>query len=73
MSSSQIIDSDAGNTDVSPFVVNLFNAINHDRFKDIITWSDNGGQYFVIYSMERFKNEVLPEYFKTTSYSTFVR
>jgi len=51
----------------------LYKSIDEQKFKNIINWSDNGGHYFVIYSMEKFKQMVLPKYFTTTSYSTFVR
>jgi hypothetical protein len=59
--------------EVSPFISNLFRAINEQRYTTIINWSENGGHYFVIFSMDRFKDVVLPKYFTTTSYSTFVR
>ena len=58
---------------MSPFISNLFRAIDEQKHSHIINWSENGGQYFVIYSMDLFKQEVLPKYFTTTSYSTFVR
>jgi hypothetical protein len=58
---------------MSPFISNLYRAIDEKRFPHIINWSDNGGHYFVIYSMDSFKQDVLPHYFTTTSYSTFVR
>ncbi|CDW71326.1 stress response regulator hfs transcription [Stylonychia lemnae] len=59
--------------ETSPFISNLYKSIDEQKFKTIINWSDNGGHYFVIYSMEKFKQLVLPIYFTTTSYSTFVR
>ena len=58
---------------MSPFISNLFRAIDDQAYTKIIDWSENGGQYFVIYSMDLFKQVVLPKYFTTTSYSTFVR
>ena len=58
---------------MSPFISNLFRAIDDQGYTKIIEWSENGGQYFVIYSMDLFKQVVLPKYFTTTSYSTFVR
>ena len=59
--------------EMSPFISNLYRSIDEQKFKSIINWSENGGHYFVIYSMEKFKQQVLPRYFTTTSYSTFVR
>ena len=59
--------------EMSPFISNLYRAIDEKLFSYLINWSDNGGNYFVIYSMEQFKVHVLPKYFTTTSYSTFVR
>ena len=58
---------------MSPFISNLFRAIEDQKFPEIINWSDSGGNYFVIFSMDLFKMHVLPQYFTTTSYSTFVR
>ena len=59
--------------EMSPFIYNLYRAIEDKSTNHIINWSDNGGLYFVIYSMDQFKEIVLPKYFTTTSYSTFVR
>jgi hypothetical protein len=51
----------------------LYWAIEEERFPSVICWSQKGGQYFVIYSMDEFKKLVLKEYFKTTAFSTFIR
>eukprot|EP00347_Sterkiella_histriomuscorum_P023745 403333532 len=47
--------------ETSPFISNLYKAIDEQKFKNIIDWSENGGHYFVIYSMEKFKQQVLPK------------
>jgi len=57
---------------VSPFISNLYKALEEEANRDVISWSGNGA-HFVIYSMENFKNQILPPYFPGTSYATFVR
>jgi hypothetical protein len=59
-------------SDTSPFISNLYRALNDQRFPHIISWSDNGIK-FTIHSMEAYKNEVMPIYFPTTKHSTFIR
>jgi hypothetical protein len=59
-------------SDTSPFIVNLFKAIQEKIYADVICWGESGGQ-FVIHDMDRFKDQVLKHYFKTTSFSTFIR
>jgi len=59
-------------SDTSPFISNLFRAIVEQKFAKVVSWGEKNGQ-FVIHDMEEFKKHILPTYFKTTSYATFIR
>lgn len=59
---------------VNEFITKTFDMIEycHSRYPDIVSWSDDGSQFFVKDS-KRLGSEVIPKYFNHKKYSSFFR
>ena len=56
----------------SRFLLQLYQILEEDKYKDIIHWGDNG-QYFIIENVHDFTEKILPKYYNHNNYSSFVR
>ncbi|ORX55201.1 hypothetical protein DM01DRAFT_1335496 [Hesseltinella vesiculosa] len=56
---------------VSTFISKLFSMVS-DSEQELISWSQPGSSFY-IYNATRFSNEILPEHFKHSNFSSFVR
>ena len=59
-------------THYSRFLLQLYQILEDDKYKDIIHWGDNG-KYFVIENVHDFTEKILPQYYSHNNYSSFVR
>ena len=56
----------------SRFLLQLYQILEEDKYKNIIHWGDNG-KYFVIENVHDFTEKILPKYYNHNNYSSFVR
>ena len=56
----------------SRFLLQLYQILEEDKYKDIIHWGDNG-KYFLIENVHDFTEKILPKYYNHNNYSSFVR
>ena len=56
----------------SRFLLQLYQILEDDNYKDIIHWGENG-KYFVIENVHDFTEKILPKYYNHNNYSSFVR
>jgi len=54
------------------FPAKLMQILSRDDIRDIVTWMPHG-RSFIFFDTERFTNEVLPNYFRKSKFSSFVR
>ncbi|CAO3655650.1 unnamed protein product [Mucor fragilis] len=57
---------------VSTFISKLYTMVEDGRHQNLISWNPNGTSFFVC-NATQFAQEVLPEYFKHSNFSSFVR
>ncbi|KAI8988723.1 HSF-type DNA-binding-domain-containing protein [Pilobolus umbonatus] len=57
---------------VSSFISKLYNMVENGRHENLISWNTNGTSFFV-YNAVQFSQEVLPDFFKHSNFSSFVR
>jgi len=57
---------------VSPFIFNCFRIVSDPATDSVVTWNRDGDA-IVIFSKQRMASTVLPNYFKTRSFESFVR
>ncbi|KAG2232250.1 HSF-type DNA-binding-domain-containing protein [Thamnidium elegans] len=57
---------------VSAFINKLFSMVNDRRYQHLISWNPNG-RSFLVCNATRFAQEILPENFKHSNFSSFVR
>ncbi|KAG2232450.1 HSF-type DNA-binding-domain-containing protein [Thamnidium elegans] len=57
---------------VSSFISKLHTMVEDGRHRNLISWNPHGTSFFV-YNAVQFSQEVLPEYFKHSNFSSFVR
>ena len=58
--------------DCPNFLLKLYNILENDEYKNIISWSEDGNN-FVIHNTHSFSQNILPQYFKHNNYSSFIR
>ncbi|KAI8075048.1 HSF-type DNA-binding-domain-containing protein, partial [Gongronella butleri] len=56
---------------VSTFITKLYSMVGGQN-QELITWSPNGTSFF-IFNATKFSQEILPEHFKHSNFSSFVR
>ena len=56
----------------SRFLLQLYQILEEDKYKDIIHWGENG-KYFLIENVHDFTEKILPKYYNHNNYSSFVR
>ena len=59
-------------TDCPNFLLKLYDILENDEYKKIISWSEDGNN-FVIHDTHAFSQNILPQYFKHNNYSSFIR
>eukprot|EP00471_Norrisiella_sphaerica_P010696 CAMPEP_0184503452 /NCGR_PEP_ID=MMETSP0113_2-20130426/51899_1 /TAXON_ID=91329 /ORGANISM="Norrisiella sphaerica, Strain BC52" /LENGTH=358 /DNA_ID=CAMNT_0026892949 /DNA_START=585 /DNA_END=1661 /DNA_ORIENTATION=+ len=57
---------------VPPFLVKTYNMVQDRKTDDIISWNEKGDA-FVVKKQHEFSQNVLPNYFRTNCFSSFVR
>lgn len=57
---------------VPTFLRKLYNMLNKESLRGIISWNDSG-ESFEVHDRERFIEEILPRYFKHKNMNSFVR
>eukprot|EP00954_Amorphochlora_amoebiformis_P027025 1382790-Amorphochlora_amoeboformis.AAC.2 len=57
---------------VPPFLLKTYEMVNDNKTDDIISWTPKGDA-FVVKKQHQFSTEVLPNYFRTNCFSSFVR
>mmetsp|Transcript_29085 Transcript_29085/g.70951 ORF Transcript_29085/g.70951 Transcript_29085/m.70951 type:complete len:368 (+) Transcript_29085:188-1291(+) len=57
---------------VPPFLVKTYKMVQDKKTNDIISWTDKGDA-FVVKKQHEFSQNVLPQYFRTNCFSSFVR
>ncbi|KAI9259155.1 HSF-type DNA-binding-domain-containing protein [Helicostylum pulchrum] len=57
---------------VSTFINKLFSMVNDKRYQHLISWNASG-RSFLVCNATRFAQEILPENFKHSNFSSFVR
>ena len=56
----------------SQFLLQLYNILEEEKYKNIIHWGDNG-KYFIIENVHDFSEKLLPKYYNHNNYSSCVR
>jgi hypothetical protein len=56
----------------SPFPEKLYSILQDSRFSDILSWTDNGKSWRVLQTRS-LQEEVLPRYFRSDRYTSFMR
>ncbi|CAK58749.1 unnamed protein product (macronuclear) [Paramecium tetraurelia] len=54
------------------FLYKVYSILEHQDYDDIVSWNDNGDR-FDVKDINIFQNYILPNYFKHSNYSSFVR
>jgi len=57
---------------VSSFISKLYNMVENGKHENLISWNAKGTSFFV-YNAVQFSQEVLPDFFKHSNFSSFVR
>ncbi|PWA92268.1 winged helix-turn-helix DNA-binding domain, Heat shock transcription factor family [Artemisia annua] len=59
------------NHGVAPFLIKLYKMVNDEETHSIVSWG-SACNTFIIFDEQRFINEILPSYFKTGRFDTFI-
>lgn len=54
------------------FLLKLYRILETPEFNKIIEWGDNG-RYFIVKNLNEFTEKILPQYYKHSNFSSFVR
>ncbi|KAF6144648.1 hypothetical protein GIB67_006140 [Kingdonia uniflora] len=58
---------------IPPFLSKCYDMVEDPETDKTVSWSSNGGRSFVIWDMMSFQKELLPNYFKHSNFSSFMR
>ena len=56
----------------SNFITKTYKILENSGHDDIIAWSQHGNS-FIIKNIKKFEEDILPQYFKHSNFSSFVR
>nr|WEL12805.1 heat shock factor 1 [Halisarca dujardinii] len=62
----------SSNQALSGFIPKLWNLVDQPSYQSLISWTKDG-RSFVVHNDHEFAHQVLPRYFKTTNFNSFVR
>lgn len=63
---------DDGSSSIAPFLRKCFEMVDDGSTDSIISWSENNDS-FVVWDMTEFSVQLLPQYFKHSNFSSFIR